>query len=147
MSPAAAKAKAFLAAFAMCGSVVKSAEAAGVNRTMHRRWMRLPKYAAAFARAQQDFGDVLIAEAIRRANEGVLEPVFYQGAPCGAVRKFSDGLMWRLIDRLAPVARAPIEVTGTIAVTTPGVRALTDDELTAAIALANRLAGSGVGSE
>jgi len=33
------------------------------------------------------------AEADRRAIEGTLEPVFYQGSECGQVRRYSDTLL------------------------------------------------------
>ena len=113
MSPGTAKARAFLAAFRLTGSVVLSAAAAGVEKTIHYRWLRNEKYAADFARAEAEFGDVLEAAAIARALDGVKEPVFYQGAPCGVIRKYSDGLMLALLKRYKPDRYAArTEVTG-----------------------------------
>lgn len=41
--------------------------------------------------------DLMEAEARRRAVEGVLEPVFYQGQECGLIRKYSDTLLMFLL--------------------------------------------------
>jgi hypothetical protein len=109
-----AKARAFLAAFKITGSVILSAEAAQVEKTIHYRWLRSnAQYAADFAAAEAEFGDVLEACAIARAKDGVLEPVFYQGEPVGAIRKYSDGLMLALLKRYKPDRYAArTEVTG-----------------------------------
>ena len=146
MSPAIAKARAFLKAFAMCGNVTKAAEAVGIEKTIVYRWKdKNPKFLAAFKRAEDQFGDVLESEAIRRANEGILEPVFYQGAACGAIRKFSDGLMWHLLERFKPAKYGKrVEVSGPGGGPIPisrAVAALSDEELATAIKLADRLAG------
>jgi hypothetical protein len=114
-----AKAHAFLAAYRITGSVVLSAEAAKVEKTIHYRWLKNEAYARDFAAADAEFGDVLEACAIARAKDGVLEPVFYQGAPCGAIRKYSDGLMGRLLTRFKPekyAARvdANVKLSGTL---------------------------------
>jgi hypothetical protein len=144
-----AKARAFLAAFKITGSVVLAASAAGVEKTIHYRWLRNESYAKAFAQAEAEFADVLEAAAIARAKDGMLEPVFYQGAPCGAIRKYSDGLMVHLLKRFKPekyAARVNAELSGpgggSIPITTPGLAALTDDELAALIATAQKLASA-----
>jgi hypothetical protein len=57
----------------------------------------------------------LEAEADRRAVEGVLEPVFYQGEECGQVRRYSDTLLIFRLKALRPEMyreRAAIEHTG-----------------------------------
>lgn len=95
----AAKAAAFLAAYKITGSVVLSAQAAQVEKTCHYRWLLNKAYARDFATAESEFGDVLEACAIQRARDGVLEAVYYQGAPVGAIRKYSDGLMALLLKR------------------------------------------------
>jgi hypothetical protein len=59
--------------------------------------------------------DRLEAEADRRAVEGTFEPVFYQGAECGQVRKYSDVLLIFRLKALKPEMyreRAAIEHTG-----------------------------------
>ena len=57
----------------------------------------------------------LEAEADRRAAEGTLEPVFYQGGECGQIRKYSDTLLIFRLKALKPEKyreRAAIEHTG-----------------------------------
>lgn len=46
--------------------------------------------------------ELLEAEAVRRAYEGVDEPVFYQGSECGEVRKYSDTLLMFLLKGMMP---------------------------------------------
>lgn len=133
----------------MCGNITKAAEAAGVERRIHYRWLANERYARDFAAAERMFGDVLEAEAIRRANEGVLEPVYYQGAACGVIRKFSDGLMWHLLERFKPgkYGSKPIQVTGpgggavvvTAANRDAGLASLTHAELESLIALTRKV--------
>jgi hypothetical protein len=99
----------------MTGSIVRSAEAAKVDKSMHYRWLKQSeKYADDFKAAFNEFADVFEGEAIRRANEGVLEPVFYQGVACGAVRRYDSGLMQMMLPRFKPEYRRQIsaEVTG-----------------------------------
>jgi hypothetical protein len=120
MSAAAHRARAFLAAYKITGSIVLSAEAAGVEKTIHYRWLaKNEAYARDFELADKEFGDVLEACAIGRAKDGVLEAVFYQGAPCGAIRKYSDGLMVHLLKRFKPEkystrVSAEVNVTGSL---------------------------------
>ena len=85
------KRDAFLAAFAVSASVTKAAEAVGIERQMHYRWLDEPDYAAAFERAREEAAQSLEDEAVRRAHEGVLEPVIYQGAVCGEIVRDQDG--------------------------------------------------------
>lgn len=147
MSPAVAKARAFLAAYKLTGSVTRAADAVKIDRALHYRWLhQSPKYAGAFRRASEEFADALEGEAIRRANEGVLEAVFYQGAPCGAIRVYSDGLTQFLLKGMKPEkysTRVSAEVTGPgggpIQVTIPELAALTDDELDALLAINAKL--------
>ncbi len=102
MSQTNLKARAFLAAYRLTASITLAAKAAGIERTAHYRWLRSPIYARAFDQAQRDAAAVIEEEAIRRATEGTLEPVFYQGIRCGAVRRFSDGLAMFLLRGLNP---------------------------------------------
>jgi hypothetical protein len=51
-------------------------------------------------------------EATRRAKEGWDEPVFYQGAECGSVRKFSDTLLIFLLKARDPKFREKLDVAG-----------------------------------
>jgi len=87
-----AKREAFLAAYAEVGTVTHAAELAGISRTSHYQWMENPEYVEKFREAEKQACDRLEQEVRRRAVEGVLEPVFYQGEQCGTVRKYSDYL-------------------------------------------------------
>lgn len=97
-----ARPRAFLAAYRKLGSIARAADAAGVERTAHYRWLTHEKYAAAFATAQENFADALEGEAVRRSMEGVLTAIFYQGQPVGAERVFSDGLTMFLLRGMKP---------------------------------------------
>ena len=88
------KRDAFLAAYEEVGTVTHAAELAGVSRNAHYMWMQDdPEYTEKFREAEKQACDRLEQEVRRRAVEGVLEPVFYQGQECGTVRKYSDTLL------------------------------------------------------
>jgi hypothetical protein len=75
-------------------NVSAAAQLAGVGRrTMYERRDADPEFAAAWMQAVDRGTDALEDEAVRRAHEGVDEPVFYQGTKCGLVRKYSDTLL------------------------------------------------------
>jgi hypothetical protein len=96
-------ARAFLAAYRETASITRAAKAAKIDRTMHYRWIeKSPAYKKAFERAQEHAAQVLEDEAVRRATEGTLEPVFYQGKKRGSVRRYSDGLMQFLLRGFRP---------------------------------------------
>jgi hypothetical protein len=109
----------FLAAYQETGSVSKAALAAGINRSIHyRRLKEDPEYKAAFDAAHEVAIAVLEDEAIRRAVEGVDEPIVYQGrltyndlnvdddgnptGPPMAIRKYSDSLLQFLLRGAKP---------------------------------------------
>ena len=110
--------RAFLAAYLETGSITRAAEAAGIQRQQHyRRLKEDPQYAAAFEEAREQFGDALEEEAIRRAREGVEEPVYYQGVVCGGIQRYSDGLMQFLLRGVKPEKyreRKEIQHTGAV---------------------------------
>lgn len=54
-------------------------------------------FAEAMTRAKEEADDRLETEALRRAVEGVDEPVFHKGKVCGKVRRYSDGLLQALL--------------------------------------------------
>ena len=69
-------------------------------------------------------------EAVRRAHDGVDEPVFYQGKACGVVRKYSDTLLIFLLkgrrpekyrDRPSHAVGVPDDGPVTFKVIIPGV--------------------------
>jgi hypothetical protein len=95
--------KAFLDAYSVTFSVARAAELAKIERTDHYRWMRKDaKYAKAFERRKETAGQYLETEAITRAGEGWDELVYYQGAPCGTVRRFDSGLTQFLLRGMLP---------------------------------------------
>lgn len=106
--------RAFLAAYAQTANLTKAAEATKIDRTLHYRWLaKFPKYQKAFSEAERQAGDFIEGEAVRRATEGVLEPVFYQGEKCGAVRRYSDGVMLTLLRGFKPQKYSQkTEITG-----------------------------------
>jgi hypothetical protein len=109
-----ANARAFLAAYRQTASITKAAAAAKIERTMHYRWLKSSEsYKLAFENAQAEAAELLEDEAVRRATEGTLEPVFYQGLKVGAVRRYSDGLMQFLLRGFKPAKYASrTELTG-----------------------------------
>jgi hypothetical protein len=69
--------------------------AALVDRDNHYLWLKKdPDYAAAFEIAWQR-GDVLEAEAVRRAHEGVTKPIFHGGKRAIDVVQNPDGSIKR----------------------------------------------------
>lgn len=98
-----AKKPAFLAAFVLTASLTDAAKACGLDRSNHYDWLRSdPAYAEAFEAARAEAAQSLEDEAVRRAREGVLKPVFYQGRRCGTERVYSDGLMQFLLRGFMP---------------------------------------------
>jgi hypothetical protein len=137
----------FLAAFCTCARIDKAAKAAKIDRSLHYRWLKEDAdYPAAFRVASDHAAQTLEDEATRRANEGVLEPKFYQGEKCGSIRRYSDGLMQFLLSGLRPekYGRRSLEVSGPaggpIVVKNEALAKLSDDELAALLALAQKLA-------
>lgn len=92
-----------LAALCETGNVSRSCETAEIGRTTFYEWLRdSPEFASAVDDAMEVASDSLEAEARRRARDGVDEPVFYQGAVCGTVRRYSDTLLIFLLKGAKP---------------------------------------------
>jgi hypothetical protein len=70
---------AFLTAVAELGTITRAALVAGVHRSMHYDWLADEAYTKAFNDAEEMFRDSVRTEVHRRAVEGWLEPVVYQG--------------------------------------------------------------------
>jgi len=142
-----AKQSAFIAAYCVTASITKAAEASKVNRYAHYDWLeRDPAYPARFERAKLEAGETLEAEAVRRAHEGVLEPVYYKGKPVGVMRVYSDALMQTLLKGFLPDKyrdRGSVEVSapggGPILLEDSRLVALNDSELETLIVLAQKL--------
>ena len=94
---------AFLAAFRTTACVRKAAQAAQIGRRRHYHWLKEdPDYRLAFERVKEEAIGDLEDEAVRRACEGWLKPVFYQGRPCGTIRRYSDKLLIFLLKGWRP---------------------------------------------
>lgn len=99
------KKRAFLVAFSQTGNVTKSTEIVGIDRTTPYSdpWKEDDEFQQAWTEARRMAGDILEDEAIRRAVEGVEEPVgWYKGEPGGTVRKYSDTLLIFLMKGARP---------------------------------------------
>ena len=96
----------FLSALRESGNVVRAAREAGIGVSTAYQLSKHPDYTeifeAAKAEGEQALAYRLLEEARRRAEEGVLEPVFYQGKEVGMVRKYSDNLLMFKIKGLMP---------------------------------------------
>ena len=77
------KQRAFLTAYSMTANITQAAAAAGVSRESHYVWKKDAAYADAFKLAEDIAGDTLEAEAVRRAVEGVEEPIVHHGRIMG----------------------------------------------------------------
>lgn len=120
-STADANARVFLAAFRKLGNITEAAAKAKIDRGMHYRWLEASeKYQTAFAAASEAFAqlrmetvDKIESAALKRARDGVLEPVFYQGEKVGAVRRFPEGTVQFLLRAHKPEKYgAKTEITG-----------------------------------
>ena len=112
----------FLAAYAKTANVSLSASQARIIRDKHYDWLQNdPTYRPRFDIAHQRACDAVEGEIHRRAVKGVLEPVWYQGSKCGAVRKYDSTLLIFFAKGLMPQKyrdnfTANIEHTGKLAV-------------------------------
>jgi hypothetical protein len=109
------KQRAFLASFAVCGRITTAAKAARIDRSQHYEWLEKADYQQAFKEAGEKAADALEDEARRRAEEGMIEAVYYQGKPIGARRTYSDGLTMFLLRGLRPNKyreRRDVELSG-----------------------------------
>jgi hypothetical protein len=83
----------FLAALAETPNVSRACLAACISKTAAFTWRKVdPDFAAAWEEALKVGVTALEEEVHRRAFEGYDEPVYYQGATCGVMRKYSDTL-------------------------------------------------------
>ena len=97
------KQAAFLAAFAEHATVTAAAMAAHVGRRTHYDWLEADEeYAARFKEAEEAVTEALEAEARRRAQFRVEEPVHYQGERVDTIRRYSDTLLIFLLKARRP---------------------------------------------
>ncbi|MFA6358572.1 MAG: hypothetical protein WCY09_07955 [Candidatus Omnitrophota bacterium] len=120
------KKRAFLSAFAKLGTVGRAAKLARIDRHTHANWLKEEGeqgdlYRQAFADATDEAGDIMEAEARRRAVDGVEKPVFGslgqgQGSgEVGRVQEYSDTLLIFLLKGARPEKfreRSSTEISG-----------------------------------
>ena len=93
----------FLDELAKTGNVSASCKKAKIVRsTAYLERETLKEFSAAWDAALEVATDALELEARRRAAEGVLEPVFYQGELVAKVKKYSDTLLIFLLKAHRP---------------------------------------------
>lgn len=93
----------FFAVLAESGNVSKACRQAGIDNSLpHHKRRRDPRFAAQWQEVEDVVAASLETEAIRRARDGVDEPVWYKGAEVGTVRKYSDSLLLALLRRFKP---------------------------------------------
>ncbi len=80
------------------GNKTRAAAACGIAaETVRQARKKDPTFNDECEEALEAFYDDLESEAVRRARDGVAEPVFYKGVECGEVQRYSDGLMMFLL--------------------------------------------------
>lgn len=85
---------AFLAEYAKRGTITHACRKAGISFETYYGWQEHDEqFALMFNQAKVAYNDTLRAEINRRAVEGVLKPVFFQGKLAGHIREFSDTLL------------------------------------------------------
>lgn len=94
----------FLEVLAKTGRVAEAARAVGYTDTATLQAYRRndEDFAEAWEHALESAAHVLEEEAIRRATEGVLEPVFYKGEVAGYKTNYSDTLLMFILRGLKP---------------------------------------------
>ena len=137
--------EAFLAEYKLCATITYAAKIALISRQRHYKWLdNDPAYAKAFEEAKIAATDALVAEARRRAIQGVEEPIFYKGELVQTIRKYSYTLLIFLMKGALPeVYRERYEISGgdkAIRVKSdPGRETLADDTLRALITFGEQL--------
>ena len=107
--------KTFLLALSSYPSVLKACETAEVSRATAYRWRdEDEKFAAEWDAAKDRGYDAVEDEAVRRAYEGTLKPVFQGGIEVGQIREYSDQLMNTILrgHRARYRDKSTLEVTG-----------------------------------
>lgn len=84
----------FLEYFSQTGHVRQSCKKAGISQGYILNLRKTdPEFRRQFEWAYDMSNTILEDEMVRRATQGVLEPVFYRGNRVGSVRKYSDQLL------------------------------------------------------
>jgi hypothetical protein len=103
------KKRLFLTLFRSCGVISHALKDAGVGHTAHYKWMNddvypeeADQYCEAFKEAHNHSIGLLEQEARRRATQGTLEDVYFQGRVVGRKRTYSDVLLIFLLKGASP---------------------------------------------
>lgn len=104
----------FIEALRDSANVSAAAAKADISRQYaYRARKKFVTFAAQWDDALEEATDKLELEARRRAHDGTLKPVFYQGEERGQIREYSDTLMIFLLKAHRPEKfRERYEVTG-----------------------------------
>ena len=106
------KRAAFLYALSETGTIAAAAHEAGLSRRALYDWRNEdPIFAADWEDALEIGLDSLEDEAIRRAREGIEQPIYHQGRQVRSVRKYSDLLLMFLIKHRRPRYQPPAQDT------------------------------------
>lgn len=98
----------FIEILGQTANVSQAARAAGFARTRVYALRRArPDFAAEWDEAVETACDRLLAEARRRAVDGVARAVYYQGRVVGEVRRYSDRLLMFLLRMMRPEVYGP----------------------------------------
>lgn len=124
---------AFLAALAATCSVTRACEAVGIGRRTAYDWRQADQgFAFRWDQAKRMGAEALEDEVLRRAFDGVEEPVFFQGAACGTIRKYSDTLAIFYLKGAMPEKyrdNSKVELSGSLA-----LNQMSDEEIRAELA-------------
>ncbi len=100
------KQDAFLVDFRVNGNILSACVAADTSRRSVARWREEDEsFAQRYQDAYQESTDLFVAEADRRAKDGVSKPVFYKGEECGKIQEYSDRLMDTVLHMRGRVSR------------------------------------------
>lgn len=84
-------------------SVSRAAKKAKVPRSNIYEWLKVdPEFKTKFDEACELAIAALEDEAVRRAHEGTMKPIYQQGKKVGSVREYSDTLLIVLLKARAP---------------------------------------------
>jgi hypothetical protein len=93
---------AVLAAYEELANVTKACKKAKVPRRTFYSWVNEEDFQKRFEESSKVALGVLEDEAMRRATDGVVKPVYQQGKKVGTVKNYSDTLLIVLLKARAP---------------------------------------------
>lgn len=97
------KEQTFLTKLAATGNVTEACEAVDLTRSSaYARRAELPDFSTAWDDVVSQYAETLEREADRRAVEGSVRDVYYQGVVVGQERQYSDTLLMFRLKKLDP---------------------------------------------